>query len=217
MIDQFQPWYVGVAFSVIVTYCTGMQDMPAFMKRNGHVLDEFFKHLESKFPYGSESCLDVAKLPFLVIGMLVLRRNYLFHSEVSLSRTVYVYERECDTKHTEKLTAADLEAGAVQIAKAMCSKYKDPTGTTRKVDGDMTTLRWVPGFSPAALRLLQNMEHYGRTLPGTMEARRMMRFDTQAHRIRYGTPIFVTCSFNESHTFVNGTLFKNSKTRSRFL
>ena len=33
MIDQFQPWHFGVAFSFIFSYCTGMPDMPAFMKR----------------------------------------------------------------------------------------------------------------------------------------------------------------------------------------
>ena len=29
MLDQFEPWYFGVAFAFIFKYCTGMPDMPA--------------------------------------------------------------------------------------------------------------------------------------------------------------------------------------------
>ena len=32
MIDQFEPWYLGVAFPFIFKYCTGMPDMPAWTK-----------------------------------------------------------------------------------------------------------------------------------------------------------------------------------------
>ena len=56
----------------------------------------------------------------------------------------------------------------------------------------MTKVRCVPGLSPAAFRLLQNLEHSGRHFQDAQEARRIMRFDTQAHRVQYGTPMFVT-------------------------
>eukprot|EP00959_Pyramimonas_sp_CCMP1952_P197146 4122876-Pyramimonas_sp.AAC.1 len=36
MMDQFEPWYFGVAFAFIFKYCTGMPDMPAFLKRPRH-------------------------------------------------------------------------------------------------------------------------------------------------------------------------------------
>ena len=32
MIEQFEPWYFGVAFPFIFKYCTGMPDMPAWTK-----------------------------------------------------------------------------------------------------------------------------------------------------------------------------------------
>ena len=63
----------------------------------------------------------------------------------------------------------------------------------------MTKVRWVAGFSPAASRLLQHIEHSLHHLPGTQDAHRIMHFDTQAHRIRYGIPICVTFSPDESH------------------
>ena len=36
IMDQFQPWYFGVAFAFCFKYCTGMPDMPAFAKRPRH-------------------------------------------------------------------------------------------------------------------------------------------------------------------------------------
>ena len=36
MLDHFEPWYFGLAFFMMFTYCTGMPDMPAFMKRQRH-------------------------------------------------------------------------------------------------------------------------------------------------------------------------------------
>eukprot|EP00959_Pyramimonas_sp_CCMP1952_P395160 8279652-Pyramimonas_sp.AAC.1 len=36
MMDQFEPWYFGVAFAFLFKYCTGMPDGPEFMKRPRH-------------------------------------------------------------------------------------------------------------------------------------------------------------------------------------
>ena len=33
MIDQFEPWYSGVAFAFLFKYCTGIPDMPAFVQK----------------------------------------------------------------------------------------------------------------------------------------------------------------------------------------
>ena len=43
------------------------------------------------------------------------------------------------------------------------------------------------------------MQHTARQLPGTQEARRQMRFEIEGMRIRYGVPLFVTFSPDESH------------------
>jgi hypothetical protein len=34
LVDQFEPWYFGVAFAFVFKYCLGMLDMPAFTRRN---------------------------------------------------------------------------------------------------------------------------------------------------------------------------------------
>ena len=63
-------------------------------------------------------------------------------------------------------------------------------------------LPYVQNLSPAARKLLKNMQHTARQLPGTQEARRQMRFEIEAMRIRYGVPLFVTFSPDESHQLV---------------
>ena len=50
-----------------------------------------------------------------------------------------------------------------------------------------------------ARKLLTNMRHTAQGLPGTQEARKRMRFEIQAMRIRYGVPLFVTYTPDEAH------------------
>ena len=53
----------------------------------------------------------------------------------------------------------------------------------------------------AAQRLLQHIEHASRNLPGSQEARRLIRFDTQALRMLYGVPLSVILSPDGSRNF----------------
>ncbi len=55
----------------------------------------------------------------------------------------------------------------------------------------MTKLRYVPWLNSLARKMVTNLEHTARKLAGTQEARRSMRFDIQAHRVKYGVPIFI--------------------------
>ena len=88
------------------------------------------------------------------------------------------------------------------------------------MNGDLTKVRGVECLSRVAQRLLQHIEHASRNLPGSQESRRLMRFDTQALRILYGVPIFVSCSADESHKLLtirfartrqHDTLFKSDR------
>ena len=74
----------------------------------------------------------------------------------------------------------------------------------------MTKVRYVDGLSESAHILLKHIEHASRKLPGTQETRRVMRFQTQAFRIKYGTPLFITFSPDESH---NVLMLRLSRTR----
>ena len=75
----------------------------------------------------------------------------------------------------------------------------------------MTKVRYFPGISAAAKRLLQNVEHTSRRKAGTQETRRLMRFDTHANRVRYGVPIFVTFTPDEANNMVILRLSRNRR------
>ena len=83
-------------------------------------------------------------------------------------------------------------------------------GKEQAVAGDRTKVRYVGGLSNAAQKLLVSIEHTSRKIPGTQETRRIMRFHTKAHCIRYGVPIFVTFSPDESHNIL---MIRLSRTR----
>ena len=78
------------------------------------------------------------------------------------------------------------------MARALWVKYKDVNKNLKPVNGDITKVRYVSGLSESAQVLLNNIEHASRKLPGTTDTRRLMRFQTQAFRIEYGTPLFIT-------------------------
>ena len=103
-----------------------------------------------------------------------------------------------------------MEEGAISITKALWGKCVGVNGNTQKVNGDLTKVCYVRGLSDAAHLLLKNIAHTCRKLPGTQETRRLMRFMTQAYRIRYGTAIFITFSPDESHNLL---MVRLSRTR----
>jgi hypothetical protein len=115
---------------------------------------------------------------------------------------------------------------AVEKAMASESREDDIVGGG---DADIvmeSTLRRLPfhSYHNQARNLLQNIEHTSRRIPGTEEVRRVMRFDIQDYRIRYGVPIFVTFSPDEAHNMLKIRLLRTRRNdpiyidgRERFL
>ena len=60
-------------------------------------------------------------------------------------------------------------------------------------------MKYASNVNEAGRRLLNKLEHTTRQIKGTMEVRKMMRYETNAGRIRRGVPIFVTWSPDEKH------------------
>eukprot|EP00435_Cladocopium_sp_Y103_P012504 s3008_g3.t1 len=128
--------------------------------------------------------------------------NLLFRSALNLSRTTNAYSRSFYDEETQewvKPTGKHVEEAAQQLLKTLKGSYVDVTGQPRPVKGDVSKLRYVPGLKPMARKLLTNMRHTAQGLPGTQEARKRMRFEIQAMRIRYGVPLFVTYTPDEAH------------------
>ena len=88
MIDQFQPWYFGVAFAFLFKFCTGMPDMPAFAKR--------VRYRRTVDAPRIEPSLWIKVLSRRVEASLsrdwtfgFVSWNYLFRSAVNMSRTFF--------------------------------------------------------------------------------------------------------------------------------
>ena len=208
MVDQFQPWYFGVAFSFVFGYCTGMPDMHHFAETQRHRRQADAPRVEPPAWVRIMGRRVEAQLSRdWHCGFVAW--NYLFRSAVNLSRTFFL-RASGKADDDRDITAAEWERGAQEICKALGGSYEDGDGRKRSVGGDMTKVRYVPTLSPAAKRLLQHIEHTSRKVPGTQETRRMMRFDTHVNRVRYGVSIFVTYTPNEAQNMV---MLRLSRTR----
>ena len=129
-------------------------------------------------------------------------QNYLFRSTLNLSRTLYSYATERREDGTRGFSGKELEEGAISICNALAGKYRDLDGKIKKVNGDMTKIRYAVNLTPAAKRLLQNIEHSTRKIPGTQEVRKLMRYETHAARVRRGVSIWFTLSPDEKHNLL---------------
>ena len=209
MVDQFKPWYFGVAFAFLFKYCTGMPDMYEFAEQERYRRKADAPRIEPPLWIQVMARRIEAQIQrdwhFGFVSW-----NYLFRSAINLSRSLYSYESVSTSEGKQTISAHELEVGATALCKALHGKYRDTTGKLQNVNGDITKLRYVPGLTAPAKRLLQNIEHTSRSIPGTQEVRRLMRFEIQGYRIKYGVPIFVTFSPDESHNLL---MVRLSRTR----
>ena len=210
MVDQFNSWYFGVAFAFLFKYCTGMPDMPAFAEKQRYRRVLGAPRIEpTQWVKVMARRVEAQMQRDWHFGFVSW--NYVFRSAINFSRTLYSYENVNTDGGKRSLSAKELEEGAISICKALRGNFKDQDGKMRGVNGDMTKIRYVPGLSIAAKRLLQNLEHTSRKIPGTQEVRRVMRFAIHGYRVKYGVPLFVTFSPDEAHNLVMVRLSRTRK------
>ena len=208
LVDQFQPHYFAVAFPFCFKYATARPDVrnttqeiegpPRRLHGNpdAPVVDVFkwaeamVRRVESQFRRD------------WTFGFLLW--NYLFRTMVNLQPNAYVYAVPDDdpTRGSRRtLTNEEIAEGAKEVMGTLhCGKYRDITGELKAIQGDFTKVRHAPTLSPAARKLLGNVEARARNIPGTHEVRKTMRHQTHANRICYGTAVFVTMSPSERDT-----------------
>ena len=92
MLDQFQPYDVGVAFSFIFSYCTAMPDPPAFMRRPRHRRTDDAPRLEISdwIRIMARRC-EASLHKYCSFGFVSW--SYFIRSAVNMSRTTHAYER----------------------------------------------------------------------------------------------------------------------------
>ena len=133
--------------------------------------------------------------------------SFLFMFTLNACRTVYSFERIQREDGARGFNARELEEGAISIVDALAGKYRDANGKLKPVSGDFTKVRFATNLTPAGRRILQNLEHSTRQIEGTEEIRKLMRYATNAGRIRRGVPIFVTFSPGEKHNMLIQMLY----------
>ena len=201
LLDQFQPTYFGLAFPVVFPYGLGMPDPPHWSKQSRHRRAASEPRIElSTWVRTLARRVEAQASRDWVFGFTSW--NLLFRSSLNLSRTTDAYSRmyyDEDENAWVQPTGHHVETAAKQLLDALRGSYIDVNGQPRPVKGDVTKLQYVRGLKPMARKLLKNMRHTAHGLPGTQEARKRMRFEIQAMRIRYGVPLFVTFTPDEAH------------------
>ena len=201
LLDQFQPLYFALAFPFVFPYGIGLPDVPKWSQRQRarrHAADPYVEL--NTWVRAMARRIEAQVSRDWVFGFTSW--NLLFRSALNLSRTTDAYSRtffDEDTQEWVQPTGRHVEAAAQQLLLALKGSYIDVNGQPRPVKGDVAKLRYVQGLKPMARKLLNNMRHTAQGLPGTQEARKRMRFEIQAMRIRYGVPLFVTFTPDEAH------------------
>ena len=117
MIDQFVPWYFGVAFALMFTYNAGFPDMPTFASQPRHRRTGDAPRIETGAWVNAMSRrIEASVSRDSLFG--IVSWKYLFRSFVNLSHSLYAYGRTYSTSTEGKLTPQSLEKGAVEIAKS---------------------------------------------------------------------------------------------------
>ena len=212
MMNQFQPWYYGVAFGFMFSYCTGMPDYVEFQETARYRRKEEAPRVEH--PIWDRIMARRAEGQFVRDWQMgFVSWNCRFKAAVNLSRTLWSYQTVKEAGKDVKVTAQQLEAAAIAIVKALRGTYVNPsTGKPMPVNGDLTKLKYVASMTPVAKRILNNAETTTRKMSGVQETRRQMRFETNALRVKYGVPIFVTFSPDEKHNLL---MIRLSRTRKK--
>ena len=201
LLDQFQPLYFALAFPFVFPYGIGLPDVPKWSQRQRprrHADDPYVEL--NTWVRAMARRIEAQVSRDWVFGFTSW--NLLFRSALNLSRTTDAYSRtffDEDIQEWVQPTGRHVEAAAQQLLLALKGSYIDVNGQPRPVNGDVAKLRYVQGLKPMARKLLNHMRHTAQGLPGTQEARKRMRFEIQAMRIRYGVPLFVTFTPDEAH------------------
>ena len=124
MQNQFQPWYLGIAFAFLFKFCTGMPDMPEWSQCPQHKRQGDAPRVEPPLWVRLISRRVEQQLQRdWLLGFAMF--NVLFRSTLNQCRTVYSYEKIKRADGSKGFTAEELEAGAISICQALDGKYKD--------------------------------------------------------------------------------------------
>lgn len=206
LIDMFRACYWAIAFCFLFKHATAEPDVV-----NSAATEEEQAKAISRRRKGNGDAPDVAIQAW---GSAILRQaasqfrrdwnfapalwNFLFRTRVNQLPNSNAYIHMNDADGQRAMTPTEIEHGAQEIyRKLRQGVYVDVNNQNKAVNGDLSKLRYVPGLSAAAQKLLGNAEARTKTIPGTHAVRSTMRHQTHAYRVNYGLAIFITFSPSE--------------------
>jgi hypothetical protein len=201
MMDQFEPWYFGVAFAFCFKYCSGMPDLCHFGKVRRHRRKEAAPQVDLQLwsKIITRRC-EKALSNSWDLGFCL--SSLLFRSKLNMSRSLYAFENEKRAGGGFGFTPQELEGASIDICNALSGTYKDARGRTLQVKGDLSKVHLVKKLSEPSKIILGRVHTVAQNIEGTNEVRTLMRYDTHAFRIAHGVPLFVTVSPDEKHNLL---------------
>lgn len=131
LVEQFEPWYFGVAFAFAFKFCTGMPDMPPFAKHPRHRrtadAPNVFVPLWVRLMAGRVE-QQIRRDWHLSYAM----GSFLFRTSVNLCRQVYSYKNVGYDRLGGDMTPEDLCKGAQEICHGLAGTYIDLNGRSKK-------------------------------------------------------------------------------------
>ena len=213
LIDMFRACYFAIAFCFLFTRATAEPDV---------INTAATAHQEARAAAGAaapsrrkQKDPDAPEVGILAWGAAIMRQaasqfrrdwnflpalwNFIFRTKVNLMPNAYMHAiaRE-DGRGVRPMTPQEIEQGTQEIYRMLWNGiFVDINNENKAVNGDFTKLRYCPGLSLTAQKLLTNAEARARHLPGTHAVRSTMRHQTHAYRVGYGVSTFITFSPSE--------------------
>ena len=174
MMDQFEPWYFGVAFAFCFKYCIGMPDMRFFDKVKHHRRKEDAPLVDLQLwtKIITRRC-EKALSNSWDLGFCM--SNLIFRAKMNMSKNLFAFEAEARQGGGYGFTPKELENAACEICNAMFGEFRDEKGRWQKVQGDLAKVRKVKTLSEPARRILNRVHSVAQTIEGTNEERTLMR------------------------------------------
>lgn len=206
LVDMFRPSYWAIAFCFLFKHATAEPDVVNTVKAKQEGMEP--SRRKKGNPKAPEVGIQAWAAAMQRQAASQFRRdwnfspalqNYLFRTNINQEPNAYMFTT-CDAegRNRRAMTNKEIEAGVQEVyRKVRDGVYLDTNNEQKAVNGDLTKLRYVPGLSEAAHKVLNNLEARTRNVPGTHAVRTTMWHQTHGYRVKYGLSVFITFSPSE--------------------
>ena len=142
--------------------------------------------------------------------------NFLFRQMVNNSPGFFVQSKttageKVSSKTFDQLSGEEFKTAAIEICNALDhGTYRGHAGE-RRVDQDITKLKYVTTLSPLAKSMVRAFSTTCSNIPGTADERKMQRHELLGYQVVYGRPDMYTASPTERHDMVMIRLHRTRK------